>query len=1526
MQRIPNPTRSTYAITSPPQHGTLSGTAPDVTYTADNGFIGNDSFSFTAADAYNTSSPATVSITVNDVPAPTLRSDSATVVAGASALVDVLANDTAGTGSMDAATLALASSPAHGTAVLETGRIRYTPTPATSGTDTFSYTACDTGGGCGTAVVTITVTQNHPPTATADSYDMAAGTTLHPAAPGVLGNDTDPDSGDKLQVRLVRGVTNGNLVLSSTGAFTYTPHGPGIDTFVYHVLDTSGAVSNDATVTIVVTGPPGPPIVGNDLFQVQQGRELNVAGPGVLANDTSPNPRLGLTVLLQRDTAKGMLLLHADGSFVYTPSAGYVGVDQFSYVVRDSEGRVSQTANVGITVTAGGPATAVVGTTSPAAGARLTGPTHFTATLVPPGGESVTGWTASYRRPGDATLVQLATGSGATVAADFDPTVLRNGVYDIVIRAVTSGGGILVNETGVSVEGDYKPGRYATTYSDVAVNSANIPIDLQRTYDNTNKTVGDFGVGWTLDLAQFRIDSNGPIGGGGWSTFTCGSFPFLATCYRSSVPHFVTVTWPDGHVDRFRFAPNQGSHLLPSITTAGFAAEPGTTSTLEAVDNRLLLTGSDFLLGDFFSADGIYDPMQYVLTDTSGTKYTLDRRGGLLAMVDRNGNTMSIGDAGVDSSSGLSMTFTRDAENRITRIGGPGGNIDYTYSAAGDLTGVHYPNGTTQSFTYDARHDLLTTGGGGQLVRTVHYDAAGRLTAITDAAGNTSSIAANVAGHQSVVTDASGRLTTVVTYDDRGDVIQRDRTAGGHTITTKATYDAIGRQLSVTDGLGHTSSQTYDAAGNVVSQTDANGKTATTTYNGLGEPLVKTDALGHTTTNTYDGKGNLTATTDGNGKTTTYTYDTNGNLLTSTDATGRVTTRTYDANGQIATIADAAGNTTHETVDTNSGRVTSETDPTGATTSFAYDAVGNLTGITDAKGHTRTAAYDELDRVVSVKDATGASVTQVYDAAGNLASVTDRNGQISTYTYDANSRLLTKTVPGAGTTTFTYDAFGRRTGAVNDVAQLSFTYDDADHALTATSAPAIPNALPTSTFTYGYDAAGNVTSTQGPAGNTGYSYDANSQLATITDPASGAFTFGYDSVGRQTTMTRPNGITDAASYNAAGDLTSLHSTLGATLVNQADYTYNAADLRTSFTSRSGTTAYTYDGASQLTSATPPPATGLPNEQYTYDPVGNRTSSATSPLGSFTYDSGDRLLGDATFTYTYDNEGNLVTRTDRSTAATTTYAWTAEHQLVGIVYPDHTEATFRYDPLGRRVEVADGATVARFAYDQQAIAAEYTSSNALAATYVSAGADVPCPLEMVRGGQRYFYLVDGDRSTTALTDISGATAAGFAYQAFGTPLQIGSVTNPFTYLCLYYVVAAGTFLGGSGPYDPGSGRFMNQDQDSFPNPNDYRGPPVPGSGGFGGRAGGGGNLGGGDDQPGVSPCAGGTAPQIYPKGWKKFAKAQAKLMKYPKRNTPKGGAGNEYTELLPTQETVQQVADYGFIVRCQFANAASALGG
>ena len=63
----------TYTVASQPSNGTLSGTAPNLTYTPDAGFTGTDTFTYSASDGEDTSNSATVTITVNEVAAANPR-------------------------------------------------------------------------------------------------------------------------------------------------------------------------------------------------------------------------------------------------------------------------------------------------------------------------------------------------------------------------------------------------------------------------------------------------------------------------------------------------------------------------------------------------------------------------------------------------------------------------------------------------------------------------------------------------------------------------------------------------------------------------------------------------------------------------------------------------------------------------------------------------------------------------------------------------------------------------------------------------------------------------------------------------------------------------------------------------------------------------------------------------------------------------------------------------------------------------------------------------------------------------------------------------------------------------------------------------------------------------------------------------------------------------------------------------------------------------------------------------------------
>ena len=1150
---------------------------------------------------------------------------------------------------------------------------------------------------------------------------------------------------------------------SASGNFSGTPTAAG--TFSLTVKASNGVTPDADTPTITIVVSPATLTASDDAYSVNSGTELDVSAPGVLASDSPPLPSMTLTALMVQDNALGTIQLRPDGSFSYVPPAGFTGIDSFTYEVRDSAGDISNAATVSVTVNAGGPPTPTSGTVSPADGATITGPTTISDTLNPPSGQTITSWAVSYHHPEDPTLVQLATGTGPNVSATFDPTLVRDGTYAINIQATASGGGVLEFESGVVVDGTYKPGHYSTTIQDMTVNAGSIPIQIQRTYDSTDKSQEDFGVGWSIGFSDFRIDTNGALGAGGWSDSSCGLFGG-SECYSSSVPHVVTVTWPDGHVDKFDLTPAEGSAtFFSNYTSAAFTAEAGTTDSLQAVDSDVVLDPSGNLYeGSIITGEnGIYDPQQFILTARDGTQYTIDRHQGLLSEADPNGNTVTITPSGIQSSTGQSVTFNRDTENRISSIIGPTGTVNYQYSSAGDLTNVYFPNVSNQSYSYDSNHDLLSIAGNAQVVHTLQYDSSGRVIAVTDGDGHTTTISSNVAGHQQVFTDATGQLTTVNTYDDRGDLIEQDQTYGGHTVTTTATYDSLGDQLSYTDGTGSTSTAIYDSSGELLTSTDADGHTTTYTYNGFGEPLTVTDPTGAVTTYTYDTAGNLLTSSDPNGHTTTDTYDASGHLLTQTDPLGRTTTYTYDSTGQVATVTDPGGNVTKENHDPNSGLLTSVTNPDNAITSFTYDADGNPITMTDANGQVWSATHDAFDRVTSQTDPSGHTTTYTYDGAGNLVSTTDPDGQTITYTYDADSRLIQKVVPGAGTTTYTYDPLSRLVGAANSTAQLNFTYDNAGHLLTATTGPSATSSIPTSTFTYTYDPAGLETSVQGPGGTTTYGYDADQRLTSVTDPSSGAFSQSWDPASELTAITRPNNVNDAITYDAAGDLTSLHSTNGSTLLNQADYTYNTSGLVSSFTNTTGTTTYGYDGSGQLTSATYPSGSGLTNDTFTYDPVGNRTSSASSPAGSFKYDSVDQMLSDVKSTYSYDGEGDLLTKTAKADGSTTTYTWTAEHQLTGISYSDGSSSSFLYDPLGRLVQQVDGGTITRYAYDRQTIGAQYVQTNALDASFVDDPTTTNRPLEMASGGQRYYFLTDRQGSTTSLTTASGSVAASYELQ-------------------------------------------------------------------------------------------------------------------------------------------------------------------
>ncbi len=166
----------TVAVQTPPVHGDITAIDAStgvVTYLPNANYEGIDSFTYLVKDSNNVSSNiATVSIN-----SPYANNDSATVTASSSVSINVLANDDGGIGTIVASTVALQSSPANGTAVVNTanGFITYTPAANYTGSDSFTYLVKDDNDvNSNIATVSITVTaEDEAPAASGGSGSSA---------------------------------------------------------------------------------------------------------------------------------------------------------------------------------------------------------------------------------------------------------------------------------------------------------------------------------------------------------------------------------------------------------------------------------------------------------------------------------------------------------------------------------------------------------------------------------------------------------------------------------------------------------------------------------------------------------------------------------------------------------------------------------------------------------------------------------------------------------------------------------------------------------------------------------------------------------------------------------------------------------------------------------------------------------------------------------------------------------------------------------------------------------------------------------------------------------------------------------------------------------------------------------------------------------------------------------------------------------------------------------------------------------
>ncbi len=593
-----------------------------------------------------------------------------------------------------------------------------------------------------------------------------------------------------------------------------------------------------------------------------------------------------------------------------------------------------------------------------------------------------------------------------------------------------------------------------------------------------------------------------------------------------------------------------------------------------------------------------------------------------------------------DGNTTRTTTYAYNAQGLVTSIVGPRTDVNdvtsYTYDSLGNMLTATNPLGQTTSYA-----NYTALGLPGQIrypdgtTRTYTYDARGRV--LTDTyAGTSATTAYNANGDVASVTLNDGSSVTNV-YDSAHHLIETDNSHGEK---IKYTLDAVGRV---------TRTDTYDNSNTLVA-------TSSASYDGMGRKVLVTDANGKWTQSVYDNVGNVTSTNAPLNHWSQSNYD-GLNRRTMYNAPSGTVWFGYNSFDKLMSVLDVRNNTTSYTYNLFGDQL-SLTSPDTGTSTFTYDKGSNTLTKVDARQKTTTNTYDAFGRLTHVGYSDGQGVAMTYDIASNgvgrLASMTDLAGTTS-YTYDVNGRVATKTQVVQGVSlrlAFGRDSLGRVTSVTYPSGKiLAITYaNERPVSMTWNGATVISGIqyFPfgaaeswlfggTREYTRYIDANNRIWKYLTPTGSRSLTYDDAWQITKVTDSATGQTqNFTYDDASRVLTF---SGFTSAATSETRSYTYDYVGNRASANVNGAAYTYTYPTSSNQLQSVSGLSYNNYDASGNLLSD------GW--RQHTYDARGRLTQTVGQGIGTYSYQyngNGQRVFklnNGAGKIWIYDDAGNPV---------------------------------------------------------------------------------------------------------------------------------------------------------------------------------------------------------------------------------------------------------------------------------------------
>ena len=1357
-----------------------------------------------------------------------------------STIGSLLANDT--DPENNSMTVQIVTYPVYGSLQgLSNGYKSYIPnSPSWTGTDSFTYKACDGPGSCSSpATVTVTVV-NQAPVAVNDSYSIHAGGIIGP----MKANDYDPD-GDALSFSIITFPTHGTIYglsvppysndQKSYGAdYGYT----GSDSFTYRVCDAYSACS---TATVSLTIWNNPPSANADFYIVNTGYTGTI-GP-LRGNDSDPDGDTIGTPTMVVPPSNGTITGSTDSDYkYYAVNAGFTGTDTWQYKITDSLGR-SSTATVYILVLPNGSAPPK----PPYANSCPADPDNPCSLSPGQGGLPVGPDGERSSGPSHGDPVNLATGRESYLS---EPDLL---IYNPSGPGVVWQRAYLSDQALAPVSGYGSPG-LARGW----VHNYDLRIDGTSGSWGALKLVYPNGASETLTP---QLSGGTPTG----SFTTTAGAPYIVSGVAGSPTgtwQHVTVTWRDQTKWKFTllsgtaYALTQITNRMGLSLNLSWNANRALTQVADASTSTTLLTLAYDSKGKITTATDAYN-RQIAYTFDAATSTTPTQ----LRTVSQKVT------AGTSSPpTRFTFTYTSDKGQQLSTITVPSptgtGNSTATinYNSIGKVTSLVDANGNQRIYTYNpgtTQIQVKDSANNLALSWTQKFNTSGLDTGTTDAASHSTTIAYNDTSNPlqpTNFTDRNGEGTTF-TYDSFGNVLTM-RTRRGLTTTYTWSYSnfALGRLTSIqhgtkpattftyyepsglvntitrpepNNGAGTiTSTFTYDSLGNVLTVVvPGNNATSTitstlnyTTDGGysqsakIGQPLTVTDNLGHVTHVRYDSQGRTTSVTDADGNETNFTYNLAGQLVTTTrPATGQSGSgNSKSTNGYLYVGGPLTSTTFYDESNTQVRQVTltyglegEQLTVGGSTEPFTntYDALYRTKTVKDGNNNTTTYTFNSNGRPATIT-MPGGEVTQFtsYDNAGNLLQRIDGNNITTNYVYDDPEGLLTDIEYPASTSLnvhFEYDAYGRRESMTDANGTQDYSYGNLNELLSVTTTY---TGISAKTISYSYYPNGSRESMTTPAGTFNYSYDAAGRPSSMTNPFSEATTWTHQDNNWLQNQTLDNGASGTYTHNSLGQVTRLLNQVGATTISDfSNISYDGAGNKLSVTasiagatSLAGTTTYTYDSLDQLAQESSTRNGGFTNN-FGYDSAGNAISFKGVTKS---YNSNNQHTGTG---FAYDNNGNPTTYKGNS------LSFDPENRLTAF----GTVLTAGYNGDGLRCWKQNASGTTYFLYDGSSPVIELDGGGSVTATNTFGASGLVSRRE---GTNSIFYSFDSEGNVAQRTDSSGAVLTNNLFDAHGNSLS-GGVTDPFSYkaqLGYYTDAETGLQILTHRYYDPETGRFLTTD--------------------------------------------------------------------------------------------------------------------